>query len=90
LAAKNKNTRRRRQLIYEGFSEDKDLFGLNVFLNEHQEKNASHNEYETWRIYLYPIAARDAILRRAIIYEGRSLPWIAREINRVSKRECLS
>ena len=86
----DKNTQRRRQLIYEGFRADKDLFDLNDFLDEHQEKNISRSEYEIWKMYLYPISARDAILRREIIDEGRSLAWIAREINRQKRRECLS
>ena len=86
----DKNTQRRRQLIYEGFREGKDLFDLNAFLDEHQEKNVSYSEYEIWETYLYPIAFRDAILRREIIHEGRSLVWIARKINRQNKRECLS
>ena len=86
----DKNTQRRRQLIYEGFRADKDLFDLNDFLDEHQEKNVSRSEYEIWEMYLYPISARDAILRREIIDKGKSLAWIAREINRKNKRECLS
>ena len=86
----DKNTQRRRQLIFEGFQADKDLFELNDFLDENKEKNVSYSEYEIWEIYLYPIAARDVILRREIIHEGRSLSWIAREINRQNKRECLS
>ena len=86
----DKNTQRRRQLIYEGFRADKDLFDLNDFLDEHQEKNVSRSEYEIWEMYLYPISARDAILRREIIDKGKSLAWIAREINRQNKRECLS
>ena len=86
----DKNTHRRRQLIFEGFQADKDLFELNDFLDENKEKNVSYSEYEIWETYLYPIAFRDAILRREIIHEGRSLVWIARKINRQNKRECLS
>jgi len=86
----DKNTSRRRQLIYDAFGADKSFFELNSFLNNHQEKKASYSEYELWEAYLYPMALRDAILRREIIHEGRSLAWIAREINRKNKRGCLS
>jgi hypothetical protein len=86
----DKNTQRRRQLIYEGFQSNKDLFELNAFLDEHKEKNISCSEYEIWSTYLYPISSRDVIIRRAIIDEGKSLAWVAREFRRQSQRKCLS
>ena len=56
-------------------------FSINEALGKQNEKPLPIEDYEVWKSLLYPIAAKDELMKKAIVEEGRSLAWVAEKIN---------
>ena len=86
----NKNTARRRKIIYRSFHLGLTYFAINEALERENEKPMPIEDYEVWKSLLYPIAAEDDIMRKAIIEEGKSLAWVAEKINKRRQAQTIS
>ena len=56
-------------------------FSINEALGKQNEKPLPIEDYEVWKSLLYPIAAKDELMKKAIVEEGKSLAWVAEKIN---------
>jgi len=77
----NKNTARRRRIIYRSIHLGLTYFAINEALNKQKEKPLAIEDYEVWKSLLYPIAVENDLMKKAIIEEGKSLAWVAKKIN---------
>jgi hypothetical protein len=77
----NKNTARRRRIIYRSIHLGLTYFAINEALNKQKEKPMVIEDYKVWKSLLYPIAVKDDLMKKAIIEEGKSLSWVADKIN---------
>ena len=77
----NKNTARRRRIIYQSLHLGLTYFSINEALGKQNEKPLPIEDYEVWKSLLYPIAAKDELMKKAIVEEGKSLGWVAEKIN---------
>ena len=77
----NKNTARRRRIIYQSLHLGLTYFSINEALGKQNEKPLPIEDYEVWKSLLYPIAAKDELMKKAIVEEGKSLAWVAEKIN---------
>jgi len=77
----NKNTARRRRIIYRSLHLGLTYFSINEALGSQNEKPLPIEDYEVWKSLLYPIAAKDELMKKAIIEDGKPLSWVAEKIN---------
>jgi hypothetical protein len=77
----NKNTARRREIIYQSFHLGLTYFAINQALEQSNEKPLATEDYEVWKSLIYPIASKDILMKKAIIEDGKPLSWVAEKIN---------
>tara|TARA_R110000851_G_scaffold51346_1_gene121967 strand:- start:476 stop:748 length:273 start_codon:yes stop_codon:yes gene_type:complete len=90
LPFSNKNTSRRRRIIFRSIHLGLTYFAINEELGIQKEKPLPIEDYEVWKSLLYPLAANDEIMKKAIIEEGKSLSWITEKINSRRQSQLIS
>ena len=90
MSFSNKNTLRRRRIIFRSIHLGLTYFALNEALDIQKEKPLPVEDYEVWKSLLYPLASKDEIMKRAIIEEGKSLAWITEKINSRRQTQIIS
>tara|TARA_A100001391_G_C4977636_1_gene254403 strand:- start:382 stop:654 length:273 start_codon:yes stop_codon:yes gene_type:complete len=86
----NKNTARRRRIIYRSLHLGLTYFSINEALDKQNEKPLAVEDYEVWKSLIYPIASKDDLMKKAIIEEGKSLAWVAEKINKRRQAQTIS
>ena len=86
----NKNTARRRRIIYQSLHLGLTYFSINEALDKQNEKPLAVEDYEVWKSLIYPIASKDDLMKKAIIEEGKSLAWVAEKINKRRQAQTIS
>ena len=90
LPFSNKNTCRRRELIYNSIDLGLSYHQVNSVLLSNNEKELSEQEFLIWEQYLHPIAKSDEFLYRDIVEFGAQLPDIGQALRKRFKRTSLS
>lgn len=86
----NKNTSRRRELIYSSIDLHLSFYQVNAVLLSNKEKEMSEQEFLIWEQYLHPIAKSDEFLYRDIVEFGAQLPDVGHALRERLKKTSLS
>ena len=86
----NKNTPRRRKLIYDCACNDMTLCQANAVLFKNNEHSISNIDYDMWVRFIVPIGERNFIVKDQSIAEGADIAWVGRYMKKLYNNQTIS
>jgi len=86
----NKDTERRRLLIFDSMEKSCTLEEVNASMKKSKEKLLCQEEFTMWAQYLFPLAANDQELYRNIVKLGHNLADVTKTLSARAAKTGLS
>ena len=86
----NKDTERRRLLIFDLMEKSCTLEEVNISMKKSKEKLLCQEEFTMWNQYLFPLASNDQELYRNIVKLGHNLADVTKTLSARAAKTALS
>jgi len=86
----NKDTHRRRKLIFDLIDEGLSTGEVNDKLKDQNHHPLDKSEESVWFQFLHPVSKRDEIIYRGVVADGKDLAWVGRTLKHRHNKQTIS